>query len=297
MQELSNALLQIAVKDVGAELCRISSVRNGTEFMWEGNPNVWSGIAPNLFPVIGCLKGDRYIYEDKSYHMPKHGFLRKSEDVVLVEKTNNSLTYLLKSNERLLEWYPFDFEFYISFTLNDNTITVDHTIENRDSKTMYFSLGGHPAFSCKLFPDERYEDYSLVFEHNETAETYLLNLKSFLQTSRTAKVFGENSNTIGLRYDLFDKDALIFKDLKSRVVTLNNKTHGDILTMHFHDFPYLGIWAKPNADYVCIEPWIGIADHERTNQDLTSKEGIVALEAGTAYKASYAIVLNEKHLL
>lgn len=296
MQELSNSLLKVSVKDVGAELCKITSVKNSTEFMWDGNPDVWSGIAPNLFPIIGCMKNDRYIYKGKSYQMPKHGFLRRSEDVKMIEKTENSLTYRLTSNPELLKLFPFEFEFHITYTLIENTLIVDHSVKNIDSKTMYFSLGGHPAFRCRLHEDEKYEDYGLVFEHNETAETYLLNLENFLQTSQTEKVFDENSNIIRLRYDLFDKDALIFKDLKSRAVTLRSKIKGDILSMRFEDFPYLGIWAKPNADYVCIEPWIGIADHEDTDQLLKTKEGIIALEPNGIYKARYSIQVDEKHL-
>ena len=296
MQELFNSILSIAVKDVGAELQKITSVKNGTEFMWNGDPEVWSGIAPNLFPIIGCMKDDSYVYEDKIYHMPKHGFLRRSEDVILVEKTENSLKYRMTSNPGLLKLYPFEFEFYIIYTLQENTLIVDHIIKNKDSKTMYFSLGGHPAFRCRLDDLESYEDYSLIFEHNETAETYLLNSQNFLQTSKTEKVFDENSNKIKLRYDLFDKDALIFKDLKSRVVTLHSQTKGDILTMRYEDFPYLGIWAKPNADYVCIEPWIGIADHEDTDQQLRSKEGMITLNTGAEYSARYSIELDKKQL-
>jgi len=296
MQELTNSFLRIAVNNIGAELSKITSVKNGTEFMWNGNPDVWSGIAPNLFPIIGCMKDDSYIYEDKTYHMPKHGFLRRSKDVILVEKTENSLTYRLTSNPDLLKLYPFEFEFYMTYTLNENTLIVDHIIKNVDSKTMYFSLGGHPAFRCRLNDDETYEDYSLVFEHSETAETYLLNLQNFLQTSKTENVFDTNSKVIKLRYDLFDKDALIFKDLKSRAVTLHSKTKGDILTMRFEDFPYLGIWAKPNADYVCIEPWLGIADHEDTDQQLKTKEGMVALEAGAEFSARYSIHVDSEQL-
>lgn len=296
MQELSNALLKIAVKDIGAELCKITSVKNDTDFMWSGDPDVWSGIAPNLFPIIGCMKDDSYIYEGKTYHMPKHGFLRRSDAIVLVGKTENSLTYRLTSSPGLLKLFPFEFEFYMTYTLNENTLSVDHIIKNVGSKKMYFSLGGHPAFRCVLYDDESYDDYSLVFEHNETAETYLLNSQNFLQTSKTEKVFDENSNIIKLRYDLFDKDALIFKDLKSRAVTLHSKTKGDILTMRFKDFPYLGIWAKPNADYVCIEPWIGIADHEDTDRQLKTKEGIMALEARTQFRATYSIQVNKKQL-
>jgi galactose mutarotase-like enzyme len=191
--------------------------------------------------------------------------------------------------------YPFHFEFEISYTLDKNVLTVNHIVKNLDDKTMYFSLGGHPAFKCPLHYDEHYTDYIVEFNEKETSQSYLLNMKSGLVTEQTKPVF-TSANAIALRGDLFNEDALIFKDLKSRQVALKHKTKGTVLTVKFQDFPYLGLWAKPNAPYVCIEPWLGIADAENTNQKIEEKEGILVLDANNTFSASYSIEIDERHL-
>jgi len=121
-------------------------------------------------------------------------------------------------------------------------------------------------------------------------------METGLISSKTKPVFN-NSNKIPLTHDLFNEDALIFKDLKSRKVTLKSDTYGAILSISYKEFPYLGIWAKPNGNYVCIEPWLGIADHEDTNQELKTKEGILSLEANKSFTASYTIEIHNNHLV
>lgn len=296
MQTLKNNLLKIAVNTIGAELCNISSTKNGTHFMWDANPNVWGSYAPNLFPIIGALKNGTYLLDGKTYTLPKHGFVRHNKNLELHEQTNNSLTFRLIYNESTLKNYPFKFEFYITYLLINNTIEVIHRIKNADDKTMFFSVGGHPAFKCPVFENENYSDYTLEFEHIENAKTHLINLENGLITSKTEAVFN-NSNVIKLTHDLFNKDALVFKDLKSKKVSLKSKNSGHILTVSYHDFPYLGIWAKPKGDYVCIEPWLGIADSENTYQDFKTKEGVLSLKPKHTFKASYTIEIDSAHLV
>ncbi len=296
MYSIQNNKLKIAIKKAGAELCEISSIKNNTQFMWNANPDVWGSFAPNLFPIIGVLKDDTYFFENKKYSLPKHGLTRHNDSVVLHKQTKSSLTFKLKYNDDSLKIYPFKFELFITYQLLENKIDVIHTIKNCDDKTMYFSIGGHPAFKCPVFENENYEDYALEFETIENASTHLLNLKSGLVTSNTKPIFN-NSNVLPLKHNLFNEDALIFKDLKSRQVSLKSKTHGNILTVSYPHFPYLGIWAKPTGDYVCIEPWLGIADNENTNQDLKTKEGILTLEASQTFEATYSIEIDNNHLV
>ena len=296
MYTLKNDKLKISVNKTGAELCKITSVKNKTDFMWHADPNVWGSHAPNLFPIIGALKEDTYVFENKKYKLPQHGFVRHNEDVNLHEQTENSLTFKLTSNAVLLENYPFKFEFYITYTLTDNTIEVKHTIKNTDAKTMYFSVGGHPAFKCPVYANENYEDYFLEFEHSEDSKRHLINMENGLISSKTEPVFN-NSNKIPLTHVLFNEDALVFKDLKSRTVTLKSSKNGGILSVNYDGFPYLGIWAKPNGNYVCIEPWLGIADGETTNQNLKDKEGILSLDSNKTFEAAYNIEIHNNHLV
>jgi len=291
MPFLENSLLKIEIKPKGAELCSIQSVKNNTEFIWEANPDVWGSHAPNLFPIIGAMKNDSYIYEGKQYNMPKHGFVRHNNDFKVISNTKSEVTFQLKPNDQLNSIYPFDFEFLITYELKDSSLYIHHTVKNTDSKTIFFSLGGHPAFTCPLFKNELYTDYFLEFEKEETSQSYLLNMDNGLVTEKTKAAF-DAPNRINLRGDLFNEDALIFKDLKSRKVALKHQHKGEILNVKFDGFPFLGIWAKPNAPYVCIEPWIGIADAENTDQHIKNKEGIIALEANKTFNATYSITVN-----
>lgn len=296
MYTLKSDSLEIAVNKTGAELCKITSIKNHLDFMWHANPDVWGSYAPNLFPIIGALKNDTYIFNNKPYKLPKHGFARHNEAFELNEQTENCLVFKLKYSKDSLKVYPFKFEFLIAFTLTGNSIKIKHTVKNLDSEPLYFSLGGHPAFKCPVFENEAYEDYTLEFEHPENSKTHLINMQNGLISVNTKPVFN-NSSTLALTHELFNDDALIFKDLKSKKVTLKSISNGDILSVTYNDFPYLGLWAKPNGDYVCIEPWLGIADNENTNQSLESKEGILKLDASTTFNASYTIEINMAHLL
>ncbi|SDI45471.1 aldose 1-epimerase family protein [Winogradskyella thalassocola] len=295
MYSLKNNLLQINIKSKGAELCNITSAKHNTEFMWQANPEFWGSHAPNLFPIIGCMKDDTYIYNDKSYPMPKHGFARHNDNFTIKNQSDSSVTFSLVSNEELHTYYPFLFEFEITYTLSNNILTITHKVTNLDDKVLYFSLGGHPAFNCPLKKDENYTDYFLEFEQSENSQSHLLNMNTGLITDKTKPAFTEG-NKINLRPDLFNEDALIFKNLKSRIVSLKHKTKGNVLTLNFEDFKHLGIWAKPNATYVCIEPWLGFADNETTDQNIETKEGIIKLDASSQFNASYSIEINKNHL-
>ncbi|MFK7834162.1 MAG: aldose 1-epimerase family protein [Winogradskyella sp.] len=296
MHHLKNDYLHISIKPKGAELCNITSIKNKTEFMWQAHSEIWGSHAPNLFPIIGSMKDDSYTYNGKTYHMPKHGFVRHNDDFTITHQSETSITFSLVSNDTLYAWYPFFFAFEITYTLSEHSLTVLHTVRNLDEKTLYFSIGGHPAFNCPISEDDTYTDYYLEFETTEHSESFLLNRSNGLITSKTKPVFTDG-NIIKLQPDIFNEDALIFKDLKSRVVSLKHKNKGTVLKVTFEDFKQLGIWAKPNAPYVCIEPWLGFADLETTDQKIETKAGILNLEAGNDFNASYTIEIDQRHLV
>lgn len=296
MYSIENEFLKVNINSKGAELSHIKSVNNKTEFMWQADPEVWGSHAPNLFPIIGSMKLDSYIYNNEVYPMTKHGFIRKNDNFVAEKTSENEMKFILISNDDLYKMFPFKFQIAISYTLQGNSLTVNHTVHNLDTKTMYFSLGGHPAFNCPLNSTEDYTDYVLEFEKPETSQSYLLNMATGLVTNKTKPAFTD-SKVIQLRGDLFNEDALIFKDLKSRKVTLKHKEKGAVLSVSFKDFNFLGIWAKPNAPYVCIEPWLGIADNENTNRKIEEKEGILSLDSGLVFNAAYTIEIDQSHLV
>ena len=289
MYILKNDQLEIGIQHKGAELCSIKNLKNNKEYMWQADPEIWGSHAPNLFPVIGALKGNQIKYEGEFYDMPRHGFIRHNENLEVKNQTETSITFSIKSNEELRKIYPFEFEFELSFTLKDKSVEVNHMVKNLDTKSIYFQIGGHPAFNAPLFEGETYEDYYLEFDQDLTLKTYLLGESGLV--SDNTKTIIENSDKIQLTKDLFNNDALIFKDITSKNVSLKSKNHGSILSVSYDDFKNLGVWAKPGAPYVCIEPWLGIADVEGTDQNFKTKEGIIELETSKDYSATYTITL------
>ncbi|MUP46186.1 aldose 1-epimerase family protein [Gramella sp. BOM4] len=285
-----NEYLKIEVQETGAELCSLVNKSSGIEHIWQANPDVWASHAPNLFPVIGVLKNGTYYFEGKEYSVPKHGFIRYNNHISLKEKSENRLVFELGYSQESLEIYPFKFCFRIAFTLNGKDLEISHQIINRDTKPIYYSVGGHPAFNIQLFKDEEIEDYFLEFDQRLDLETYLLNDEGLVST-KTKKVL-ENDHQIQLTRHIFDNDALIFKNIRSKKVNLVSAKNGKILSMEFKDFKNFGIWAKPGASYVCLEPWLGIADIEGTNQNLPDKEGIEVLEAGKKIEQTYHIKIE-----
>lgn len=288
MHTIQNDFLKIAVKNTGAELS--SLIANGKEYLWQGDARFWGGQAPILFPFVGKLKDDTYFYNGQSYSLPQHGFFRRSNSVALTEKTKDKLTFSLESNEETKKNYPFDFEFITSYELKNNSLSIEHTVVNKGKETLYFSLGEHPAFHCSLQnPLESYDQCYLDFEKEETAQIHLLD--QGLIGAKKANLL-KNSNRLNLHSSIFDKDALVLKKMTSKKVTLLHKTEGKLVTLSYPDFPFLGIWSKPGAPFVCIEPWLGIADSIHTSQKLEEKEGILSLDSENTFHCSYSIEVH-----
>ena len=288
---IENQHLKIAVQETGAELVQIQSTITGKDFLWDADPNVWASHAPVLFPAIGAIKDGFVYYKGKQYAVPRHGFIRNNADVKLVNQTADSLTFGLKASEKTLAIYPFEFEFLITYSLDQNKIVVNHEVINHGNDEMLFSLGGHPAFKCPLHEGEAYEDYYLEFYAVENDSTWLLEKNGLV--SNTTKPVLENTNILHLNRHLFDNDALIFKHLVSKQVSLRSTKSSQVTTVHYDDFQYLGIWAKPGGNFVCIEPWLGIADNADSNQNFETKEGILKLSAGETFEAKFVIEISE----
>lgn len=287
---LSNSELELSVEKTGLEICSVISQKTGTEYIWQADPEIWGSHAPVLFPIIGALKNGQYRFKGKMYNLPKHGLVRHSDRARLTQHKDNSLSFSLSWDEESLEQYPFKFELLTRYLLSGSTLFIEHTVINHGDGPMYFSLGGHPAFNCPIHNDETYSDYYLEFEKKETDSTWLLNSDGLVSNERRPIL--NNSKILPLHNNLFDDDALIFKNLKSRKADLVSKESGRILSMDFNGFPYLGIWAKPAAPFVCIEPWQGIADSADSTQELTQKEGIMSLERGKKHSAGYSVTFH-----
>lgn len=292
MHTVSDSHFEVSITEVGAELCSFKSNKTGIEYIWQGNPSIWGSHAPVLFPIIGCLKDNYCSFNGEKYNISKHGIIRNNEDLTIVKKDKNSIEIQLINSEKTKKSYPFQFDFRIKFILVQNKLTIEHSVTNLDYQNpLYFSLGGHPAFNCPFEKNSDYTDYFLSFEHSETLARWEVTNDGLIKA--TPKPFLVNQDTISLTHQLFEEDALIFKNPKSNKIELKNNSSTNSICVEFSDFSYLGIWAKPNGDFVCIEPWLGISDSENSNHLLIEKEGIITLAPSKTFKASYSITINE----
>lgn len=274
---VQNEYLKIRVAQFGAVLTSIQSQKSGHEFLWQGDKSVWNGQSPILFPIIGKLLDDKCRIDGRAYEIIRHGLARHREFQCIAER-ENELVFLQKSDEETKKAYPYDYELYITFTIDKNSLTVTHMVKNPNAKTMYFSLGAHPAFNCTLGD-------KLVFEKQETLVSERIDHDSVI-TGETDLIL-ENSDTLLLTEHLFDKDALIFEGVQSDFVTLHREAARTKIRFTFGDAPFLAIWAKPAAPFVCIEPWYGVNDSYDRKDDFSEKRGIVALPAGGEFSFSW----------
>lgn len=279
---IKNEYLSISVKDHGAELCSFKTVNENKEYLWQADPQYWGKHAPILFPIVGCLKDNQYINGDKTFEMTRHGFARDL-DFDLIEKDENLLRYRLLYSEESLLKYPYKFELYVIYRLDGKQLDITYEVSNKDDKAIYFSIGAHPAFNCNINEGNKY----LEFEKNETLESYTINAENGLREEGKRPI-GTNANRLPLSYDLFDHDALIFDSLELNSITICDKKSDERVKVSFKGFPYVGLWT-PNAPFICIEPWYGIADAIDSNNRLEDKRGIQLLDINKTFKCNYQI--------
>ena len=277
---LENDFLKITVDTHGAELSSIFNKKEKKNLLWHGDPEFWGRKSPVLFPVVGKYKNGKTTYDGKEYSLGQHGFARDSE-FSLVERTESKLSFELTSNEESLTKYPFQFRLVCSFELQNDKIIVGWKVENTDDKTIYFSIGAHPAFYCE-------KSKTVLTMNKENLEYSLVNGDGLY----TPEKYDVESSFV-LHDNIFDKDALIIENSGVTEVSLidNDKKY---LTMKFQA-PLFGIWSptKKNAPFVCIEPWYGRCDGADFNGDITEREWGNPLSVGETWYKEYEIIIHE----
>lgn len=286
MHTIQSNKLNVAIDAKGAELKSIIHREHNLEYMWDAKPAVWGKTSPVLFPIVGALKNGAYHYKGKSYELPRHGFAREKEFVV-TEQSENSISFTLQSTPETLAVYPFGFIFSIHYKIEVDILTVRYTIKNTGKEPMLFSVGGHPAFKLPLVERTDYTDYTLRFENRETASRWPISKEGLIE--KTPQPFLENDNELRLSKDLFKTDAVVLKHLQSKYVDLVSDKTPHSLRFSLEGFPFLGLWASPGADFLCIEPWCGIADSVDASGELKQKEGIIALPEGEEFSVAWQV--------
>ncbi|MBL7757040.1 MAG: aldose 1-epimerase family protein [Chitinophagaceae bacterium] len=283
---ISNGILDIQVKTKGAELAGLYNRQTGLEYMWNGDPAFWAKQSPVLFPIVGTLRQNIYYVNGQAYQLGRHGFARDTE-FVLREADSQSLVFSLESDAATLEKYPFPFRFDIIYTLDETSLQVAYHVHNTGHSPLYFSVGGHPAFKVPLVEGTVFEDYELYFEEEENSGRWLISPDGLIEKKSSPLL--QHTHVLALTKPLFSRDALVFKDIRSSVITLRSSKTPHGLRFTKNGFPYLGIWSAPGADLVCIEPWCGIADPVDSTQQLQEKEGIEVLAPDQVFERSWSV--------
>lgn len=274
--------LTVKIKSFGAELTSITDT-TGKEFLWQGNPEVWEGQAPILFPMVSRLREGKYKLNGKEYSMGLHGFAKQMEFEV-ENVCDTSAVFLLKSNDETRVQYPFDFEFRVIYTLDGRKLRVDFRTDNKTEVDMYYSTGAHEAYACPGGVD----NYTIIFDENETLSRYEILPEGGV--GETPIPILSNEREIKLDYSYFAVDALIFLDAKSRGIALRDDRTGEKIHVDFSGFDTLLIWTRPGGEYVCIEPWSGSPELPwKKYDDLSEKYRIRTLGAGKSETLTHTI--------
>lgn len=276
--DIGSDALRARINLRGAELWQLID-HDGVDLLWSGDPQVWSGRAPILFPIIGSLNGGTYRYRDAAYPLHRHGFARHARFSV-VEQSDHAVVLRLEANEASRAVYPFEFQLDLRFTCGAGALAVAVSVRNCGPDKMPFSFGFHPALRWPLEPGMPRLDHAIIFSAAETAPISRLDADGLILPERQPSPVA--GNRLDLSDDLFVDDALIFTDLASRSVNYGAR-HGRHIRVDFDDLPQLGVWTKPGAGYICIEPWQGLADPQGFDGDIFAKPGIVVLAADAVW--------------
>ena len=278
--------LSATINPLGAQLSGLRDA-DGRQLQWQGDPAVWAGRAPILFPIVGMLVGGQYRSGGRSFSLPRHGFARvRRFEVAAVGPT--SATFSLTADAQTLAVYPFQFSLEVNFTVQDSTLAVTSWIRNRGDHDMPASLGYHPAFAWPLPYGQDRAAHFIEFEVDEPAPIRVLDGNGLLTPQRLPTPV--ENRRLTLRDELFSADALIFDQIVSRTVTYGSDI-GPRIAISFPGVPYLGVSTKPGANFICIEPWHGVTDPEGFNGELKDKPGGLIIAPGNVVAVAMAITL------
>lgn len=288
LHTLQSGALRVIISDAGAEIMQIEDILTGRNYLWHGDSAYWGRRSPILFPIVGGLKNKTYKYAGREYPMSQHGFARDRE-FQMTEHNVDTIWFELKADEESLKVYPFRFRLEIGYRLEGRKITVMWRVANEDKKTMFFSIGGHPAFMCPIDGEGKQTDYYLLFDNKEPLSYGKLSVNGLLETEGHTLDIG--GGCMPITEHMFDEDALVIEGGQAHQVALAGPDKKPYLTVKF-DAPLFGLWspAKKHAPFICIEPWYGRCDRESFAGMLADREYGNELRPGKIFETEYTII-------
>jgi galactose mutarotase-like enzyme len=290
LHTIENKQLICTIESNGAEIRSLKNKATGEEYIWQINKSIWGSSSPVLFPAIGKIKDDKVTFNGQAYAMPKHGIIRNNEQLNFEQHSNTECSFTLTSSPETLKQYPFKFIFTVNFKLIDKRLIMTYKIENKDTLPMQFSCGGHTAYACLLNENTKLSDYVIEFPKQINLQANTLGSSGLL--SHNKRNIESSEATLPLSNTLFNEDALIFSDIKYDWVRLRKKNKEKGIKVKFTGYPHLALWAKPGADYVCIEPWLGLPDKEDESIELTKKTSYKTIEPSTSFTIAIETIIE-----
>jgi galactose mutarotase-like enzyme len=234
IHSIQSDLLYVEINDQGAELHSLFSKKTKTEYLWQGNPNIWNRRAPVLFPIVGRLKDGKYSYNGKTYKMPPHGFVSNASFTTTGTR-DSSLILSYEDSRQTHSIYPFAFDFRVIFTLQWNILETIYEVSNKTNGPMYFSFGSHEGYRCPRLDGETFEDYFLEFDHDSTYTCYTVSPNGLLTEPVYPAI--KDGRRLPLHYGLFENDSLVFTDIQSGKVALGSQKSSARLEIEYGDAP------------------------------------------------------------
>ncbi|NLL78127.1 MAG: aldose 1-epimerase family protein [Clostridiales bacterium] len=289
--EISNGRLTVAVDSRGAELKSLRKSESGKEYMWCADARYWGRTSPTLFPLVGGLKEGQYRFNGKTYYMQKHGFIRDKE-FKLMSHEATEVWFILESDDETFEIFPFRFRLRIGYRLEGMTLKVLWRVENPSDETIYFSIGGHPAFNCPINRGEKREDCFLRFDKEDAINCTVIGEDGLAGDER--RIYELRDGLLPITEELFERDAIIMEDYQVHSISLLTPDKKAYLTTRF-ELPVVAVWAPAgkNAPFICIEPWHGICDHTDFRGSLQERKWGNAVEPGKCFASGYEITVEE----
>lgn len=277
---------------LGLEGAQLNSlVKDGREYLWQGDAQYWAGQAPVCFPIVGVLADGKAKAFGKPCEMKRHGVARINPFDIF-EQHKNSVTFIQKSSENTKKQFPFDYELKIKYTIVGDTVTNEYIITNTGSEKMPFVIGGHPAFNCPLCEDEEFEDYKVVFDKPISKPCLRPDHHTGLVDVSKKYDVMKGTDTLKLKHNLFEEyDALIFENCQAKSATLTGK-NGKGIKIEFQDMNNLLVWsAVGNAPFVALEPWTGISNCSDEDEIFENKRGMTVLEPDETVSFKFKITM------
>lgn len=290
LHTIQNKNLICKIDSEGAEIRSLIDKTTNREYIWQIDDSVWGSSSPVLFPAIGKIKSGLITYQDKKYDMPKHGIIRHNTDLKFKQHNDSYCSFQLESSPKTLRQYPFQFSFKVDYQLIENRLIMTYYIKNKDEVDMPFICGGHTAYACPLDEQTKLTDYVIEFPAPTDLKAGTLGDSGLL--SDRIRDIPTDGNCLQLSETLFDEDALIFENIDMEWVRLRRKDSKKGVVVKFANYPHLALWSKPGADYVCIEPWLGLPDREEELIDITQKSTYKHLKSSESFSVAIETIVE-----